>query len=74
VGDERQGSGLVSSLPVPTGAASPSAARACCESCVDERWLRSARYARWLAWASLVWMTAEGTIGVVAGITAGSIA
>ena len=27
-----------------------------------------------LAWSSLVWMTAEGVIAVVAGITAGSIA
>jgi divalent metal cation (Fe/Co/Zn/Cd) transporter len=53
---------------------------ACCEDCAvpgssrDEGWLRYARYARWLAWASLAWMTAEGAIGLVAGITAGSIA
>jgi divalent metal cation (Fe/Co/Zn/Cd) transporter len=39
-----------------------------------EHWLRDTRYARWLAWASLGWMTAEGTIGLIAGITAGSIA
>ena len=32
------------------------------------------RYAQLLAWSSLVWMTAEGAIAVVAGITAGSIA
>ena len=32
------------------------------------------RRARMLAWASLVWMTAEGAIAVVAGILAGSIA
>jgi len=32
------------------------------------------RYAQLLAWFSLVWMTAEGAIAVVAGITAGSIA
>ena len=37
-------------------------------------WRRYTRYARWLAWASLAWMTAEGTIGLLAGITAGSIA
>src|SRR5207302_10276052 len=30
--------------------------------------------ARWLSWASLVWMTAEGVLGVVAGVSAGSIA
>jgi divalent metal cation (Fe/Co/Zn/Cd) transporter len=32
------------------------------------------RRARVLAWASLLWMTAEGAIAVVAGILAGSIA
>jgi divalent metal cation (Fe/Co/Zn/Cd) transporter len=37
-------------------------------------WLRSARYARWLAWASLAWMTAEGALGLAAGYSAGSIA
>lgn len=53
----------------------------CCASCAapvttsrDKRWLQSARYARWLAWASLMWMTAEGVIGLVAGFAAGSIA
>ncbi len=40
----------------------------------DSSWLRAAQYARWLAWASLVWMTAEGVLGLIAGITAGSIA
>jgi divalent metal cation (Fe/Co/Zn/Cd) transporter len=40
----------------------------------DERWLRAARYARWLAWASLAWMTAEGVVGLLAGFAAGSIA
>ena len=40
----------------------------------DERWLRDARYARWLAWISLAWMAAEGIVGLVAGIAAGSIA
>jgi divalent metal cation (Fe/Co/Zn/Cd) transporter len=40
----------------------------------DERWLRSARYARWLAWASLAWMAAEGALGLIAGFAAGSIA
>ena len=36
--------------------------------------MRYARYACWLAWASLAWMTAEGAIGLIAGIAAGSIA
>jgi len=40
----------------------------------DQGWLRYAQYARWLAWASLAWMMAEGVIGLAAGITAGSIA
>jgi hypothetical protein len=38
------------------------------------RWLRNARYARWLAWASLGWMAAEGVVGLIAGFAAGSIA
>jgi hypothetical protein len=36
--------------------------------------VRYTRYARWLAWVSLAWITAEGAIGLVAGFTAGSIA
>ncbi|HET9323037.1 MAG TPA: hypothetical protein VFO03_04105, partial [Gaiellaceae bacterium] len=35
---------------------------------------RLIRWARLLAWSSLVWMTAEGVIAVVAGFAAGSIA
>ena len=35
---------------------------------------RLVRYAKLLAWSSLVWMTVEGAIAVVAGISAGSIA
>jgi len=40
----------------------------------DPSWLRTARLARWLAWASLGWMTAEGVLGLIAGFAAGSIA
>ncbi len=40
----------------------------------DAGWLRAARLARWLAWASLAWMTVEGAVGLTAGFTAGSIA
>lgn len=54
---------------------------ACCESRADAppeardwQWLRAARLARWLAWASLAWMTAEGVLGLIAGVTAGSVA
>jgi divalent metal cation (Fe/Co/Zn/Cd) transporter len=39
----------------------------------DAGWLRAARQARWLAWASLLWMTLEGVGGVVAGVQANSI-
>lgn len=37
-------------------------------------WLRLARLAKTLAWASLGWLTIEGTVGVIAGVIAGSIA
>ncbi|HJY60462.1 MAG TPA: cation transporter [Streptosporangiaceae bacterium] len=78
--DAHQGTGLVSLLPSTAAGSTQPDACSCCESCAgpvgsrDERWLRDSRYARWLAWASLVWMSAEGAIGLVAGITAGSIA
>ncbi|MHB1837974.1 MAG: cation transporter, partial [Solirubrobacteraceae bacterium] len=39
----------------------------------DQGWLRAARWARWLAWASLFWMTLEGAVGLLAGIEANSI-
>ena len=39
----------------------------------EHAWLRAARRARWLAWASLIWMTLEGAIGTLAGIQANSI-
>lgn len=40
----------------------------------DERWLRDAARARLLSWLSLGWMTAEGAVGVIAGLLAGSVA
>jgi divalent metal cation (Fe/Co/Zn/Cd) transporter len=40
----------------------------------DAGWLRAARQARWLAWLSLLWMTLEGGIGLLAGVQANSIA
>lgn len=40
----------------------------------DQGWLRAARFARWLSWASLLWMTAEGGIGIAAGVAADSTA
>lgn len=40
----------------------------------DRGWLQAARAACRLAWVSLLWMTAEGVLGLSAGISAGSIA
>ena len=39
----------------------------------DGKWLRAAARARWLSYFSLVWMLAEGVIGIVAGAEAHSI-
>jgi divalent metal cation (Fe/Co/Zn/Cd) transporter len=40
----------------------------------DPGWLRLARRARLLAWASLGWLTFEGAVGVAAGLIGGSVA
>src|SRR5437764_14289934 len=37
-------------------------------------WLRLAGWARRLSWLSLVWMSAEGAIAIIAGLLAGSVA
>ena len=56
----------VAELPLaPAGSVSPPP---------SQEWLRLARLAKRLAWASLAWLTVEGTVGVVAGFVAGSIA
>ena len=66
--------------PAPPAAAPTGACHdACCAAPAapvvpDAGWLRAARQARWLAWASLLWMTAEGGVGLYAGLVAGSIA
>jgi len=39
----------------------------------DAAWTRAARRARALSWVSLLWMTAEGVLGLIAGIQAQSI-
>ncbi len=39
----------------------------------DSEWVRAARSARWLAWASLLWMCAEGALGLWQGFVTGSI-
>jgi divalent metal cation (Fe/Co/Zn/Cd) transporter len=39
----------------------------------DEGWLRAAKRARQLSWASLVWMSIEGIVGLAAGFQANSL-
>ncbi len=39
----------------------------------DESWLRDARRARTLSWASLAWMTVEGVVGLIAGLDANAL-
>ncbi len=71
----------------PNGAAQTLNAGSCSDCCPtgptavrvdswasDPAWRRAAQLARWLAWASLLWMTAEGVVGLIAGFGAGSIA
>jgi divalent metal cation (Fe/Co/Zn/Cd) transporter len=54
-------------LPLaPVATTAPAPAR-------DEGWLKAARRARQLSWASLVWMTIEGVVGLVAGFEANSL-
>jgi divalent metal cation (Fe/Co/Zn/Cd) transporter len=50
------------------------ASRASPDSVWDGAWLRAARQAKALAWVSLVWMCAEGALGLWQGVVAGSIA
>lgn len=39
----------------------------------SEEWLRAARQAKLLAWASLVWMSLEGVVGFISGVQAHSL-
>lgn len=39
----------------------------------DAAWLRAARQAKLLAWASLAWMSVEGFVGILAGVQAHSL-
>ena len=39
----------------------------------DAGWHRAAASARLLSWVSLVWMSGEGILGLIAGVTSGSI-
>jgi divalent metal cation (Fe/Co/Zn/Cd) transporter len=40
----------------------------------SDEWIRLARRARTLSWLSLAWLTVEGTVAIVAGVMAGSVA
>jgi divalent metal cation (Fe/Co/Zn/Cd) transporter len=40
----------------------------------SQEWLRTARLTRLLSWLSLVWLGIEGTVAIVAGVMAGSVA
>lgn len=39
----------------------------------SDAWLRAARQAKLLAWASLVWMSMEGIVGILSGVQAHSL-
>jgi divalent metal cation (Fe/Co/Zn/Cd) transporter len=58
-------------LPLATPAPVPAAPAA---RISRAEWLRLARRARWLSWASLAYMTVEGAVALTAGLVAGSIA
>jgi divalent metal cation (Fe/Co/Zn/Cd) transporter len=63
----------------PTAAPQADVAGNCCQSPeqrsgVDTAWLAAARQARLLSWLSLAWMSAEGVVGLVAGVEEASIA
>lgn len=58
-------------LPIGAPAAAPTVPPAA--PARDERWLRAAKHARQLSWASLVWMSIEGIVGLTAGFEANSL-
>ena len=57
----------MSELTLPTAERRAAAPR-------SPEWLRAAHRAKQLSWLSLVWMSLEGAIAIIAGILAGSIA
>jgi divalent metal cation (Fe/Co/Zn/Cd) transporter len=59
---------------VSSGVELPIIAPAQPEAQRDAGWLRAARTAVWLSWASLAYMAVEGGVGVWQGLAAGSIA
>jgi divalent metal cation (Fe/Co/Zn/Cd) transporter len=64
----------VSPVELPVITLSPPASdRAAGGSPHDDAWVRAARQARLLSWASLVWMTVEGVVGLIAGLDADAL-
>jgi divalent metal cation (Fe/Co/Zn/Cd) transporter len=59
-------------LPVITSSTLGSG-RSTAGSLHDEAWVRTAGRARLLSWASLVWMTVEGVVGLIAGLDASAL-
>ena len=41
---------------------------------VSDEWLRNARLTRTLSWISLAWLCVEGTVAIIAGVAASSVA
>jgi divalent metal cation (Fe/Co/Zn/Cd) transporter len=62
----------VSPVELPILAAQPSSVEQP-PSVHDDEWLRIARRARALSWASLAWMTVEGVVGMIAGFDANAL-
>jgi len=58
-------------LPILTAPAPPASERP--PTARDADWLRTARRARTLSWASLAWMTVEGVVGLIAGFDANAL-
>jgi divalent metal cation (Fe/Co/Zn/Cd) transporter len=59
---------------VPSATELPVAAPAPLLAPRSDEWLRLASRAKLLSWLSLAWLTVEGTVAIVAGIMAGSVA
>lgn len=59
--------------PVPLPVLSTTASSTTEPARRDEVWLRDARRARALSWASLIWMTIEGVVGLIAGLDANAL-
>jgi hypothetical protein len=60
-------------LPVIQQVRAPAPGRDSGTSQPTGAWLRAARHAKLLAWASLAWMSVEGFVGIIAGVQAHSL-